>query len=112
MAVQMTPEQIEAVERWAEHVPWITEAWLFGSRAKGTARSDSDFDIAVTIKGGARTGNTSAETLWHFNHEEWEAAISSGLQSHVSFYPKDETTKDLVTEAVLIWSRSPPSRQS
>jgi len=34
----------------SEHIPF-SHMYLFGSRAKGTERSDSDIDIAVILKG-------------------------------------------------------------
>lgn len=107
MPVQVTPEQMQAISRWAQDVHWITDVWLFGSRARGTAKPDSDFDIAVTIRRGGK-GNTSPDTLWVFEHEGWEASLSSALQSHVSFYPKDALPERPSREAVLIWCRAEP----
>lgn len=34
---------------WAERTTEVKELWLFGSRAKGTARPDSDVDLAVAL---------------------------------------------------------------
>jgi predicted nucleotidyltransferase len=34
---------------WAQRTNAIAELWLFGSRAKGTSRPDSDVDIAVSL---------------------------------------------------------------
>jgi predicted nucleotidyltransferase len=49
---------MSAIARWAEQNPWIFEIRLFGSRAKGTARADSDIDLAVTVTSNER-GNTT-----------------------------------------------------
>jgi predicted nucleotidyltransferase len=34
---------------WAQETNAVHELWLFGSRAKGTARRNSDVDIAVSL---------------------------------------------------------------
>ena len=34
---------------WAQETNAVHELWLFGSRAKDTARRDSDVDIAVSL---------------------------------------------------------------
>ena len=41
---------LAAISEWAARHP-ITEVWLYGSRARGTHRSDSDVDLAVMTKG-------------------------------------------------------------
>ena len=44
----MDIEDMEAaVARWASTQPLIRKAYLFGSRVRGTHRSDSDLDVAV-----------------------------------------------------------------
>jgi predicted nucleotidyltransferase len=47
--MDLTPEQQQTIIEWAEGVRYITEVRLFGSRAKGHSRPDSDVDLAVTI---------------------------------------------------------------
>jgi predicted nucleotidyltransferase len=37
------------VARWAASQPLITRAWIFGSRVRGTARTDSDVDVAIEV---------------------------------------------------------------
>ena len=46
---------LEALRRILEAEPGIAYALLFGSTARGTARADSDADVAIELKpGGAR----------------------------------------------------------
>ena len=40
----------EAVAGWAVTEPLIRRLYLYGSRAKGTARPDSDIDLAVLFR--------------------------------------------------------------
>lgn len=45
----LKPEWLEIIRSWARAEPHVLRVWVFGSRAKGTHRSDSDLDIAYTI---------------------------------------------------------------
>jgi predicted nucleotidyltransferase len=47
---QITPEQIEQIRSWAVRTACVKAVYIFGSRFKGTARPDSDLDIAVVIQ--------------------------------------------------------------
>jgi predicted nucleotidyltransferase len=35
---------------WAAGIDAVAALWLFGSRAKGTARADSDHDLAIELR--------------------------------------------------------------
>ena len=69
----------DAIVGWVEATPRIRRVWVFGSRAKGNPRTDSDLDIAVEIEPVA----DSEETLpvWMANSDKWQ----SELQQHISF---------------------------
>ena len=48
----MDPRTIHHIERfrtWAQSKPSVRRLWLFGSRAAGKPRRDSDIDIAIEI---------------------------------------------------------------
>jgi predicted nucleotidyltransferase len=38
---------VESFVKWARRHPQINRVWAIGSRAKGTAREDSDLDLAL-----------------------------------------------------------------
>lgn len=59
-------ERIRAV---LEPLQWVNSAWLYGSRAKGQARPDSDWDIAVLL------ANPAAPALVQRLHEDLEDAL-------------------------------------
>ncbi len=65
------------VGHWAADEPLIRKAYIFGSRAKGTERSDSDLDVAVEVDRLAGDANDLA--TWLFEKDE----LSSRLQSRV-----------------------------
>jgi predicted nucleotidyltransferase len=37
------------IREWATRTGSVREVWLFGSRAKGTARPNSDVDLAIVL---------------------------------------------------------------
>jgi len=37
------------IQDWAARTRAVLEVWLFGSRARGTARPDSDVDLAIVL---------------------------------------------------------------
>jgi predicted nucleotidyltransferase len=55
-------EIANVVAEWAATQPLIVRAWLFGSRVRGTARPDSDIDVAVEIR--KLPGDTGARTTF------------------------------------------------
>jgi predicted nucleotidyltransferase len=50
--MQLTEEQRVAIIAWAKRTPQVQAVMLFGSRCKGTARPDSDVDLALTMTKG------------------------------------------------------------
>jgi predicted nucleotidyltransferase len=48
--MDLTPEQQQMIALWAASTEWVNEVRLFGSRAKGRSRPDSDVDIALTLE--------------------------------------------------------------
>jgi predicted nucleotidyltransferase len=46
--MDLTEHQVRAIKEWAQSARYAQEVRLFGSRAKGCARPDSDVDLAIT----------------------------------------------------------------
>ena len=71
-------EQLDAIRDWAQNDPYVRDVRVFGSRAKGRARINSDLDIAIT----ATDGNYNRFDL------EWKNALSevTGLNVRLSQY--------------------------
>ena len=49
--MNLTDHQQWIIKEWALRTPHVVEVRLFGSRAKGTAKPDSDIDLAITVGG-------------------------------------------------------------
>lgn len=52
------------------------EAWLYGSRARRTAREDSDVDLALVIDGEMRLASSVAADM---GHESIDVLDATGL---------------------------------
>jgi len=66
--LDITDHQLAAVKEWAATDPRIIEVRLFGSRARGTSRPDSDVDLAFTVISDSYETITS---IHFYNHENW-----------------------------------------
>lgn len=60
---------------WALSKPFVTRLWVFGSRARGTHRPDSDLDVAIEII--SRRPHETAPGLWMFEKVSWKADLQS-----------------------------------
>jgi predicted nucleotidyltransferase len=79
------PSVIQTIISWAENHPSISEIWLFGSRATGTHRPDSDLDLALLLKqGGAVLG------LYLSREKHWTNELSRMLGLKVHLRPTQE----------------------
>jgi predicted nucleotidyltransferase len=67
----------EVLRNWACATPEISEVWIFGSRAKGSFRPDSDLDIAIVV-GGETPGERLAD--WISCNKEWKAELQGLLE--------------------------------
>ena len=66
----LTRKSVEAfLARIAGDYP-IVEAWLYGSRARGDARPDSDADVAVVLSGPKGQTSSVAAELGGFAFDE------------------------------------------
>src|SRR5262249_10247368 len=66
--IDLSEDQIAVIRRWAETTPEIACVILYGSRAKGTARPDSDVDLGL-ITFGPEPGSRFANFGLH--RREW-----------------------------------------
>lgn len=71
--MNLTIFQIEAIRGWAKHEALISEVYLFGSRAKGTATETSDTDIALRFS----VANSAVTGVFMRNGERWQNELKS-----------------------------------
>ena len=64
---------IDAIRTWAMGTRTVQRVYIVGSRAKGTARHDSDLDVALTLTPSA--GNTE----WFFESDRWKEELQKLL---------------------------------
>lgn len=65
------------VGRWAARHPSIAAAWIFGSRARGDARPDSDVDVALAMMSPGFEG--LGDLI--FDGSEWQAELARDLRA-------------------------------
>lgn len=78
---------LDLLKRELAAAPAVVAAWLFGSRARGTARPTSDVDVAVLLGDAPEP----AELAW-----DLEARLSPALRLPVQVVPVDRAPADLV----------------
>ncbi len=100
----------EAVAAWGRGTPQIRRAWLYGSRARGDHRPESDVDIAVEV---IPTGEESSDGLatYMFESNEWQSQLIlrlTPLTVHLNLMSEtDETVGPAVRrDGVLLYERS------
>ncbi|MBO4670550.1 MAG: nucleotidyltransferase domain-containing protein [Bacteroidales bacterium] len=91
----MTPtDVVNGMKRIAHEVlPQGADALLFGSRARGDAREDSDWDILILINGSRATGADFDKYAYPFVKFGW----SIGEQINPLLYSYGDWTKRSIT---------------
>jgi predicted nucleotidyltransferase len=62
----------QPIRDWATNYPDIHAVIVFGSRAKGTSKPDSDLDLCIMVD--ALNGETWY-TRWFFQADKWKAEV-------------------------------------
>src|SRR5262245_44121892 len=79
---QLTEKQVATIIAWAKRTPDVQAVILFGSRCKGTARPNSDVDLALVMTEGPDQ-NQRADDYLH-NYKAWEAELKGRLALDVT----------------------------
>ena len=90
---------------WASSHDAIAALWLFGSRAKGTSRKDSDFDIAIELR-PAKGDHDWAYGDFVSCYEVWKCELRrlvNGDVSLVSFRDDFDTPFDPRHGGIRLW---------
>jgi hypothetical protein len=112
--MDVRPEWTEAIRTCTASNENVAEVWLFGSRAKGTARPDSDVDIALVLvpRTPGDPGTDWPEGNYQALGDRWEADLTAALQHAVHLKrfarPGEEESENAAkarATSVLLWSR-------
>ena len=98
--MDLTEEQVRYIQEWADRTGVVETVRLYGSRAKGNARPDSDVDLALTVGTG------------HYVRfaDEWQRELSYALVLNVMLKqynsPADDTVRRYCDEfSVVLFQR-------
>ncbi|MCW3848529.1 nucleotidyltransferase domain-containing protein [Sphingomonas sp. LB-2] len=76
MAEGIAADWITKIAAWAAVEPLVLEVYVFGSRARGDHRTESDLDLALLIEDGD-CGESLAH--WTCEAERWREALTAAL---------------------------------
>lgn len=82
-----------ALTEWAAANSKVKRVWVYGSRAKGTHRPDSDINIAVELQPVGDSEETLAVWMAHCN--QWQSELQARIDPGVDlewFDPDGATT--------------------
>jgi predicted nucleotidyltransferase len=105
--MDLKEEWVSALRSWADGNDSIRELWLFGSRADGRSRPNSDVDLALVLmppngKHDWAAGNYIAL------HSEWKRRLEKIVGCHVSLEaidPGSEGDAEVRRTGVRLWAR-------
>lgn len=107
---KLSPALMTHLESWLQttgDAEWIEEVWLFGSRARGTHRPDSDLDLAFVLKNEpSRTAEGESICM----RKRWNATLSELLGYEVDTWwlndPESVRVAPAVAEhGIRLWKR-------
>ena len=103
--IGLTPREIDLIRGVFRHFPSISEVTLYGSRAKGTYRPESDIDLALIDVDDDVQAEAVADELdelplpYRFDVKAYGSIKYGPLREHiervgVSLYLRDSSDKD------------------
>lgn len=100
------PAKISLVD-WVRLMPFVSCVWIFGSRARGTHKLDSDLDVAVEFD---PIGDEDQATTWICDGQKWESELQKHIHIKVHlwrYHPYETPTikKGLEESSVLVYQR-------
>jgi predicted nucleotidyltransferase len=107
-AMDMRDEWLVSLRSWAKGNDSVRELWLFGSRADGRSRADSDVDWALVLMPPTGKHDWAAGNYVAL-HSEWKRELEAIVGRHVSLEaPEPGSEEDAMVRrsGVLLWKRS------
>lgn len=113
MSIDLDSNLRQRIVSWAASKDSIREIWLFGSRARGDARADSDIDLAIVLMPPLLRHPGSIPHDWALgnyasNGDAWQRELASTLGRHVSLEAIRPGTNEydmVVRTGHRLWSR-------
>jgi predicted nucleotidyltransferase len=102
--MDMQDEWLVGLRSWASKNDNVRELWLFGSRADGTSRQDSDVDIGVGLMPPTGKHNWAFANFIEFK-DQWRRELEAIVGRHVSLEPitPEEPGTAIVKNWVMVW---------
>ena len=103
--MNVSPDDLLKIRDWAARHPKIEKVFLYGSRARGDNREDSDIDLAIWM----------SYSDWFFWHIDFEKAPDLHLSHQVDlqWYMPDQGLErvgpGVERDGILIYEVAPPS---
>jgi predicted nucleotidyltransferase len=82
--MDMPDDWLRELRSWAKDNGNVRELWLFGSRAQGCARPDSDVDLAIAFMPDTGAGSSPLANFGALR-STWRARLKEIVGRHVSF---------------------------
>ena len=105
--MDLEPERVTALKSWAANNHSVSEFWLFGSRAKGTAKAKSDVDLAIYLM--PETDDTNwALAKYIENHSFWRTQLERIVARPISLCaiePGEKLFNEVMATGTCLWSR-------
>ena len=103
--MDMRDEWLCGLRLWASRNDSIRQLWLFGSRATGRSRPDSDVDLAVSLMPPVGNHNWALGNYYAL-HSGWKQQLEAIVGRHVSLEviaPGTEEDAEVRRTGVLLW---------
>jgi predicted nucleotidyltransferase len=108
----ITDNEKEALVRWAHDKPFVKRLYIFGSRARGNHRPNSDLDIAVELDAEflLNVDESGGLTTWIHGNRKWKQELEGMLSYTVQleFYEGNKTPtihKGLSESSVIVYEK-------
>jgi predicted nucleotidyltransferase len=105
--MDMRDDWLRGLRSWAEANESVRELWLFGSRARGDAREDSDVDLALVLMPPVGKHDWALGNYFCFEIE-WKRQLEAIVGRAVSIeplVPGEDSDARVRQEGVLLWTR-------